>query len=134
YRLTPVVDRLDETQAFDRAARDAGTTANVHLKIDTGMGRLGVRADRVAQFCEGLKHFTNIRVEGLMTHLAAADDESARSFTNNQLQKFEEAVRLCRAQGFTPTYLHAANSAATFAFPRGLGNMVRPGGALYGFI
>lgn len=134
YRLTPVVDRLDESQSFDRAAREAGTTANVHLKIDTGMGRLGVRAEKVSQFCEGLKQLSNIRVEGLMTHLAAADDEALRPFTNSQLRKFEEAVHVCREQGFAPAYVHAANSAATFAFPRGVGNMVRPGGALYGFV
>src|SRR5713101_1072350 len=73
-RLTPVVYRLDMIDTFDRAARDAQITADVHVKIDTGMGRLGVRADDVSQFCEALKRFQNIRVDGLMTHLAAADD------------------------------------------------------------
>lgn len=134
YNLTPVLDRLDESQKFDRAARDAGVTASVHLKIDTGMGRLGVRADRVASFCEGLKRLSNLRVDGLLTHLAAADSDSMKEFTGHQIEKFEQAVRICRGHGFAPTYLHAANSAATFAFPRGLGNMVRPGGALYGFV
>jgi alanine racemase len=132
--LTPVVDRLDESQVFDAAARDAGVTANVHLKIDTGMGRLGVRADEVSQFCEGLKRLSNLRVDGLLTHLAAADADSMKRFTDQQIEKFEAAVRVCRGYGFAPTYLQAANSAATFAFPAGRGNMVRPGGALYGFV
>lgn len=134
YRLTPVIDRIDESRVFDAAARDAGVTANVHLKIDTGMGRLGVRADDVAQFCEELKRLTNLRVDGLLTHLAAADADSMTGFTGHQIEKFDEAVRVCRGHGFAPAYLHAANSAATFAFPEGRGNMVRPGGALYGFV
>jgi alanine racemase len=115
YRLTPVIDRLDESQVFDAAARGAGVTANVHLKIDTGMGRLGVRADKVAQFCEGLKRLSNLRVDGLLTHLAAADADSLKLFTDHQIEKFEEGPHLPH-HGFAPTYLHAANSAAT-AFP-----------------
>jgi alanine racemase len=134
YQLTPVVDRLDETEALDRAARDAGTTANVHLKIDTGMGRLGVRVERVSQFCEGLKRLANIRVDGLMTHLAAADDHALEAFTRNQLEKFQDGVRVCREHGIDPAYVHVANSAATFALSKGSGNMVRPGGSLYGFV
>jgi alanine racemase len=134
YRLTPVVDRLDETEAFDRAARDAGVKANVHLKIDTGMGRLGVRAENLSQFCEGLRRLSNIRVEGLMTHLAAADDHALDEFTTNQLKRFEDGARVCRQHGVDPVYVHVANSAATFAFSQGLGNMVRPGGSLYGFV
>lgn len=134
HRLTPVVDRLDETEAFDRAARNAGIKANVHLKIDTGMGRLGVRAERVSQFCEGLKRLANIRVDGLMTHLAAADDPALEAFTRNQLERFEEGVRICRELGSDPKYVHVANSAATFALSQAVGNMVRPGGSLYGFV
>ena len=134
HQLTPVVDRLDESEAFDRAARDAGIKANVHLKIDTGMGRLGVRSEKVSQFCEGLKRLANIRVDGLMTHLAAADDPALEEFTRNQLRKFEDGVRVCREHGIDPGYVHVANSAATFSFSQGLGNMVRPGGSLYGFV
>ncbi|HSQ23440.1 MAG TPA: alanine racemase [Pyrinomonadaceae bacterium] len=133
HQLTPVVDRLDETEAFNRAARDAGITANVHLKIDTGMGRLGVRPDKLREFCEALKCLSNIHVDGLMTHLAAADDKALEWFTRDQLKRFEENVQVCREQGIAPTYLHSANSAATFAFPVGVENMVRLGGTLYGF-
>ena len=134
YQLTPVVDRLDETEALDRAAHDAGIKANVHLKIDTGMGRLGVRSEKISQFCEGLQRLANIRVDGLMTHLAAADDQALDEFTTNQLRRFEEGVRVCRDHGIDPVYVHVANSAATFAFSQAVGNMVRPGGSLYGFV
>ena len=132
-RLTPVVYRLDMIEAFDSAARDAGVIADVHVKIDTGMGRLGVRSDDVPQFCGELSRFRSIRVDGLMTHLAAADDPAREDFTNNQLKRFQQAINLFRDKGFAPTFVHAANSAATFAYPQARGNIVRPGGTLYGF-
>lgn len=131
--LTPVVYRLDVVEALDRAAKAAGTTVKVHLKIDTGMGRLGVRADEVRDFCAALKRFTNIRVDGLMTHLASADDEEQTEFTVSQLQRFEQALAAFRDHGFEPTYIHAANSAGLFTFAESRANMVRPGGTLYGF-
>src|ERR1700716_47236 len=131
--LTPVVYRLDMIQSLDRAAGDAGMVADVHVKIDTGMGRLGVRSEDVQEFCEALSRFPNVRVDGLMTHLAAADDPAQADFTKDQLERFQQAIDVFRSRGFAPSYVHAANSAATFAFPQARGNMVRPGGALYGF-
>ncbi len=131
--LTPVVYRLDMIESLDRAAADASVVADVHVKIDTGMGRLGVRSGDVREFCEALSRFPNVRVDGLMTHLAAADDPAQEHFTKDQLERFQRAIDLFRDRGLTPSYVHAANSAATFAFPSARGNMVRPGGALYGF-
>jgi alanine racemase len=133
-RLTPVVYRLDMIGLLNRSARDAGLTADVHVKIDTGMGRLGVRADQLTDFCAELRRFQNIRVAGLMTHLAVADDDAKKDFTEGQLRKFDEAVAVFRQHGFSPVLIHAANSAATFARPRSGENMVRPGGTLYGFV
>jgi alanine racemase len=132
-KLTPVVYRLDMIESLDRAAREAAVTADIHVKIDTGMGRLGVRVDDVSQFCEALHCFSHVRVAGLMTHLAAADDETKQTFTNAQLAKFDEAIVTFRNRGFAAQLIHTANSAATFARARNGENMVRPGGALYGF-
>jgi len=132
--LTPVVFRLDVVEALDRAARDARKTVDVHVKIDTGMGRLGVRAGDVSDFCAALKRFANIRVDGVMTHLASADDEQQADFTASQLQRFQDAVATFRVHGFEPTYVHAANSAGLFTFAESRANMVRPGGTLYGFV
>jgi alanine racemase len=132
-KLTPVVYRLDMIESLDRFARDAGVIADVHVKIDTGMGRLGVRSEDVPQFCEALSRLRNIRVDGLMTHLAAADDPAQEDFTKGQLERFELAAKVFRERGFSPSYIHAANSAAAFAYPPARGNIVRPGGTLYGF-
>lgn len=132
-RLTPVVYRLDSIAALDRAAHDAKTTVGVHVKIDTGMGRLGVRAEDVSEFCGALKQFANIRVDGLMTHLASADDEQQADFTHQQLDRFDRAVATVLEHGLAPSYIHAANSAGLFTFPKSRGTLVRPGGTLYGF-
>ena len=131
--LTPVAYRVDMIASLDRAARDANRIADVHVKVDTGMGRLGIRADNVSEFCDAIKTFRNIRIDGLMTHLAAADDPAKQEFTDDQLAKFKTAVTRFREAGFNPSLIHAANSAATFARSRHEENMVRPGGTLYGF-
>lgn len=133
HDLTPVVYRLDMIESLNRAAADGKVVVNIHVKIDTGMGRLGVRLDELAEFCEGLARFDKVRVDGLMTHLAAADDEAHQDFTKDQLERFQEAIATFRERGFTPTYIHAANSAGLFSCAESRGNLVRPGGTLYGF-
>ena len=130
--IVPVVYRLDMAEALDAAARVAGVVADVHVKIDTGMGRLGVRYDEAAQFAEALRAFGNIRVDGLMTHFAAADEPRRDCYTTDQLGRFREAVAAFKARGHRPTFEHMANSAATLAHPETRGNLVRPGGVLYG--
>jgi alanine racemase len=131
-RLTPIVFRLDTAEAFDRAAREAGTVAEVHVKIDTGMNRLGVRADGAAEFAARLRDFKNIRVGGLLTHFASADELRAAEFTRAQAARFASAAETFRARGHEPAVEHLSNSAATFAEPAARRGMVRPGGVLYG--
>ena len=140
HQLVPVVYRLDMIEAFDRAARERGVVADVHVKVDTGMGRLGVRFDEVSEFAVALKRFSNIRVDGLMTHFAAADEPSCGPLTHDQIERFEQALAAFRQHGFDPTHRHLANSAGIFSQPeafgsepgKSAGNMVRPGGVLYG--
>src|SRR6476620_1085108 len=132
HNLVPVVYRLDMIKAFDRAARERNVVANVHVKIDTGMGRLGVRFDEVSDFARSLGSFKKIRVDGFMTHFAAADEPSCEPLTKDQTLRFKDAVAAFREHGFEPTYRHLANSAAVFGQPAARGNLVRPGGVLYG--
>ena len=131
-RITPVVYRLDMVAAMNQAARDAGLTADVHVKIDTGMGRLGIRFDQLNEFVTALKEFDNVRIDGLMTHFAAADDDACRPLTKDQIQRFDAAAALFREHGYRPTHLHLANSAAIYGHREAWGSMVRPGGVLYG--
>jgi alanine racemase len=131
-RITPVVYRLGMIAALNRAAQDAGVIVDVHLKIDTGMGRLGIRNDQLSEFVSGLKEFQNIRIDGLMTHFAAADDAACQPLTDTQIHRFDAAAAMLSEQGYRPTYVHLANSAAIFGNRATWGNMVRPGGVLYG--
>src|SRR6185369_1343665 len=132
HRLTPVVYRVDMIEALNRAAANAGVVVDVHVKVDTGMGRLGVRFDQLSEFVAALEPFRNVRIDGLMSHLAAADDAACQPLTRDQIQRFDDAVGLFRDHGYRPTHLHLANSAGIFGHRESWGNMVRPGGVLYG--
>lgn len=132
HRLTPVVYRIDMIEALNQAAANAGVVVDAHLKVDTGMGRLGVRYDQLREFVTALEPFRNVRIDGLMSHLAAADDAACQPLTRDQIQRFEEAVVLFRDHGYRPTHLHLANSAGIYGHREAWGNMVRPGGVLYG--
>jgi len=131
-RLTPVVYRLDMIEALDQAGREANAKVDVHVKIDTGMGRLGVRADQLTEFVAALSKFANVRVDGVMTHFAAADDASCEPLTELQIRQFDQSVSIFIEHGHRPTYLHLANSAGIYGHREAWGNMVRPGGVLYG--
>jgi alanine racemase len=132
YQLTPVVYRLDMFEALNQAALNAGVVADVHVKVDTGMGRLGIRFDELSEFVAALERFRNVRIDGVMSHLAAADDTTCEPLTRDQIQRFENAVLVFRDHGYRPTHLHLANSAGVYGHRDAWGNMVRPGGVLYG--
>lgn len=130
--LTPVIYQIERAEMLDRAAKERHTVAAVHVKVDTGMGRIGVRFDEVAQFADRLKTFTNLSVEGVMTHFASADRLDENEFTELQVKRFNEACKIFREKGFHPAYFDMANSPGAVAHPESLGNMVRLGGILYG--
>jgi alanine racemase len=132
HGLTSVVYRLEMIEALNQAAANAGVVADVHVKVDTGMGRLGVRFDELSEFVAALAQFRNVRIDGVMTHLAAADDATCEPLTHDQIQRFDDAVTVFRDHGYRPTQLHLANSAAVYSHRESWGNLVRPGGVLYG--
>jgi alanine racemase len=129
--LTPVIYNLDIADKFDNAAKQRGINANIHVKIDTGMGRIGVRFDEAEKFAERLKEFRNLSVEGIMTHFAAADDLND-NFTDLQIQRFDDAVRIFEDKGFNPKFKDLANSPGALAHENSRADMVRLGGVLYG--
>jgi alanine racemase len=94
------------------------------------MGRLGVPFSELASFLESASRFENLRLDGVMTHLASADSDPA--FTEKQIAAFGQAVEMVRARGHRPTWIHEANSAGAHAYPQSRGNLVRLGGVLYG--
>lgn len=118
-------------QALSRAAVDVGRTARAHIKVDTGMGRLGLLPDEVAPFVREVVALPGLEVEGIFTHMAAADEDDP-AYTLWQLERFEGVLAALRAEGLLPPRVHAANSAATLRFPQSHYTMVRVGLAIYG--
>ena len=131
-RLTPVIFDLESAEKLNLTARTRGEKINVHVKVDTGMGRLGVRFDAISQFAERLKPLENLRLEGLMTHFATADNLAENAFTNLQIERFDAAAEIFRENGFSPIYKDLANSPGAIAHPDSRKNLVRLGGVLYG--
>lgn len=127
--LTPVVHHFDQAQAFAEAARP-GEVVELHLKVDTGMGRLGVLHNELVDFLERLRGHTNLRVAGVLTHFASADTDP--EFTALQCQRFTEALTVIRAAGYRPKVLHAENSAGVYAGVPASYDIARVGIALFG--
>jgi alanine racemase len=102
----------------------------VHIKVDTGMGRLGVPLNLWPTFLEELKRFPKIEIEGILSHFSMTDGEE--TFTAHQWGEFQEAVRMAKEKGISCKYYHMASSAILTACPSYSGNLVRPGIMLYG--
>ncbi len=136
YNISTVVFTLDQARALNQAAGKLFRKAQVHLKIDTGMGRLGIQYTDLPDFLQELRKLPNIALEGIMSHFASADelDEQGRHFTRLQAERFEWVLAEARKAGFTPRYVHIANSAGALLRNIPGCNLVRPGIALYGAI
>ena len=133
-RLTPTVTRLEDVRHLERAAKSAGTKSRIpfHLKINSGMNRLGISADEIDAFASVLARCRHIRLEGTFTHFASAEDFSARQ-TDDQEQLFLKCLERMRALGVSPGIVHLANSGAICARPSTYADMIRPGAILYGY-
>jgi alanine racemase len=131
--LTPTVWEPGQIDLLEKAAaRLGGSRHSVHLKVDTGMGRLGVAPEDLPQIYAALKSSPHLELEGLSTHLASSEVLDAPS-VEEQLKRFEDVRRGLRSQGLNPPLVHAANSNAAISRPESLHTMVRPGLALYGY-
>jgi alanine racemase len=133
--MIPVVFRPEHLSALDAASAARGTTARAHLKVDTGMGRLGVLPPDVPAFLEAARSCRRLSLEGLCSHFANADLADA-ALTEQQILRFRTALGQMRAAGFEPRWRHLSNSAGLLALPEARDgmemNVARPGLALYG--
>ena len=123
--------RRDVAQALAAAALTQGKTAKVHLKVDTGMGRLGLLPQEVLPFLEELQAYPQLEVLGLVSHLAVADQED-KSYTFKQLEQFQGLLQAARDRGWELPLSHIANSAALWEMKDAHFALVRPGIMLYG--
>jgi alanine racemase len=131
--LTVSVFRIDQAEELNARARELGRTVDIHLKIDTGMGRLGIQFDDVASFTQALRQYDHLKLDGVMTHFADADSASP-DFTEQQIARYDDAVEILRANGVNPSWRHMANSAGIHAYPKSHGNLARAGATLYGLV
>ena len=134
--LTSLLQALEWAGPFSSrglSSRGAGRLAPfpVHVKVDTGMHRVGASPEGAVELARAVAAHPRLNLEGLFTHFAVAD-EPGRSFTRQQLARFERVVATLTADGIRPPLLHAANSAGALAHPRSRYQMVRPGIAVYG--
>jgi alanine racemase len=134
YHARITLFSLEVAQAVSKAAAALNLTARVHIKVDTGMHRLGVQPDEVVAFVRALQALPHIEIEGIFTHFSVADGDDAfsRAYTTEQIATFQGVLTELAAHDIKIPLVHAANSAGTLAWKDAHFNMVRPGIALYG--
>ncbi len=134
HALTPVLFDLNTAREIEDAARKSGQACSVHVKIDTGMSRLGFPWKEWGAAAEFFREAKSLRLEGIMTHFAVAESERPddRAFTEEQMRRFGVCRDQALAAGLRPRFLHMANSSATIAWEKARFNLVRPGLMLYG--
>jgi alanine racemase len=131
--LTATVWETWHVEALDRAADDLGAPPQpVHLKIDTGMGRLGVTPENLPEMCDVIKRARGVALEGVLTHFASSEVLDARDVTE-QMERFAAALREVRNRGLSPVICHMDNTGGMLSRPETHQEMVRPGLALYGY-
>ncbi len=121
-----------EARALNALAERRRVVLPVHLKIDTGMNRIGVKPADLPRYLRMASRLRRLEIKGVFTHLATADEQD-KSFARLQLSRFEDALTLLRHHGVYPDVIHCANSAAILDLPDAWYSMVRPGIMMYGY-
>ncbi|HWP57310.1 MAG TPA: alanine racemase [Candidatus Acidoferrales bacterium] len=130
-RLTPVISSLEMLRAVEGAARARALALNFHLKVDTGMHRIGLLAAAVESWLAALGELRALKLEGVLSHFAQAESVHGE-YTQNQLRLFRRLLARLAEAGYRPPVVHLANSAAVITLPEAYFSMVRPGIMLYG--
>jgi alanine racemase len=134
HNISTTVFSVEQLLALDRVAGEKYMTAAVHLKIDTGMGRVGMPHDMALELLVQIKKLRHICLEGLMSHFACADEagESALNYTGEQADRFLHVVDMAKRMCLYPRYIHISNSSGSVTMNYPFCNAVRIGIALYG--
>lgn len=136
HTLTLTIGSIEGAHAAAAAASKLGGRHRVHVKVDTGMGRMGVASAAVDEVVDILSDATPIDLEGIYTHFSVADSARPedRQFTRHQIEQFDSLVRGLEHRGRAPRVVHMANSAGALAYPESRWSMARSGLALYGYL
>ncbi|MEY2471323.1 MAG: alanine racemase [Actinomycetota bacterium] len=133
YDLTPTLYSARAIGVLAAAAKRRDVTVPVHVKVDTGMHRVGAEPDLAVELAVQIDQTPNLELEGFYTHLAVSEDLARNDVTAAALDRFDAAVEKLAAQGVAPRLLHAANSGGALGHARSRYDMVRVGIALYGY-
>lgn len=131
YDIVPTVHSMDFISLLNEEAKRQSKKVNVHLKVDTGMGRLGSSPQRAVEIAKAIDQSSHIKLEGIATHLSAITSRN-REYTELQLSRFNEVLGELQNAGIRPPLVHAANSVGAFLFPQVRFDMVRVGISMYG--
>ena len=131
YRLIPILFDVETARRLNGVALAAGQSCPFHLKLDTGMGRVGFRPEELGAVLREMSAWKGLRLEGVLSHLALADAPQD-PLTSQQYEVFCHMLKQVRAAGYQPPWIHLSNSAALFAHQLTACNLVRPGIVLYG--
>lgn len=131
HNLTTTLHSRSLAETLSQRAGHWGKEVGVHIKVDTGMGRLGIAPDQLPGMVEFVSGLKNIRIESVFTHFSSADDADP-AFTQNQIERFQSALDQLKKANIEIPLAHCANSAALLQFPKSQFDLVRPGIALYG--
>jgi len=131
YNLIPTVSKMQTVKFINQFAKEKGVKKKVHVKIDTGMGRIGVLTENAVEFIKSVNKYSNIKIEGLFSHFADADN-SDKSYTYQQWNKFNEILKQLRKKKINIPLCHIANSATIIDLQEMQMDMVRPGIMLFG--
>jgi len=133
HDISPGITEVGQVERLEQAAQALKRRSRIHVKIDTGMGRLGVPSSDIPRLLDRLAASPSLELEGLYTHFASSEDFTSNQ-TEEQLRCFEKAREQFAARGLRPPLIHLANTGATVARPDTWGTMVRPGSMLYGYL
>jgi alanine racemase len=131
YNITPTVSEYEMIEKLSDSAFKEDKIVKVHLKVDTGMGRIGIPPNHVLDFIKKVKVLKNVEIEGIFTHFSVADEKD-KSYTEAQFKKFVEVLNILEKEGIRIPVKHVGNSATLLDLPHMWLDMVRPGISLYG--
>ncbi len=129
--LTPMIYSYRMLKALEQEAKKRNERINIHLKVDTGMGRLGLLPADIPDYLEELNNCPHLNLEGVATHFPVAGEN--KYYTDNQIQKFKNVKNTIKEHGISPRYWHLSNSAGIISDSEPGDNLVRPGISLYGY-
>jgi len=129
--LEQTVCTLELAEALDQTARNSSVKIDIHIKVDTGMGRIGVSPHDLPAFARRMKRFKHLNLKGIFSHFPSADEKDT-AFAQRQIMTFDQVVREIEASGIRIPQKHLANSAAVLGLPASYYDLVRPGIMIYG--